>query len=56
MFRFNRETVTETIPEVEILYYEFYEGKDLNKLWHDKSQIIIIQDEKGNVIQSTITH
>ena len=56
LFRFNREPVTEKIPEAEMLYYEFYEGKDLNKLWHDKSQIFILQDEKGNVIQSTITH
>lgn len=56
LFRINREPVAEKIPEAEMLYYEFYEGKDLNKLWHDKSQIIIIQDEKGNVIQSNITH
>jgi hypothetical protein len=56
LFRFDRKPVTEKIPEAEMLMYEFYEGKDLNKLWHDKSQILIIQDEKGNVIQSTITY
>jgi hypothetical protein len=56
LFRISREPVTEKIPEAEILYYEFYEGKDLNKLWHDKSQIYIIQDEQGNVIQTTITY
>ena len=56
LFRFNREPVTEKIPEAEILMFEFYDGKDLNKLWHDKSQILIIQDEKGKVIQSTITY
>jgi predicted anti-sigma-YlaC factor YlaD len=49
-------TVTEKIPEAEILMYQFYEGKDLNKLWHEKTQIIILQDEKGNVIQSIITN
>lgn len=56
LFRVKSEPVTEKIPEAEMLYYEFYEGKDLNKLWHDKSQIFILQDEQGNVIQSIITH
>ena len=46
----------QNIPEAEILLYEFYDGKDLNKMWHEKSQIIILQDEKGNVIQSIITN
>lgn len=44
--------LSEEIPEAEIILREFYEGKDLNKMWHDKAQIIILQDEKGNVIQS----
>lgn len=56
LFRFDREPVTEKIPEAEMIMYEFLDGKDLNKLWHDKSQILIIQDEKGKVIQSTITY
>jgi hypothetical protein len=56
LFRSDREPVTDKIPETEIIMYEFYEGKDLNKMWHDKSQIIILQDEKGNVIQSIITN
>lgn len=56
LFRFDREPVTEKIPEAEIIMYDYLDGKDLNKLWHDKSQILIIQDEKGNVIQSTITY
>jgi hypothetical protein len=56
LFRIDRKPVTEKIPAAEILMYEFYDGKDLNRLWHDKSQIIIIQDEKGNVIQSIITN
>lgn len=56
LFRFNRKPVTEKIPEAEMLIYEFYEGKDLNKLWHEKTQLLIIQDEKGNVIQSIITN
>ncbi len=56
LFRFDREPVTKKIPEAEIIMYEYLDGKDLNKLWHDKSQILIIQDEKGNVIQSTITY
>jgi hypothetical protein len=51
-----QEITSEPIPESELLMYEFYEGKDLNKLWHEKSQIIILQDEKGNVIQSIITN
>jgi predicted anti-sigma-YlaC factor YlaD len=45
-----------TIPEAEMMVYEFYDGKDLNQMWHDKSQIIFLQDEKGNVIQSIITN
>jgi hypothetical protein len=53
---FDKEPVTEKIPEAEILMYEFYDGKDLNKMWHDKSQILIIEDGKGNVIQSIITY
>jgi hypothetical protein len=56
LFRLDKESALAKIPESEILMYDFYEGKDLNKLWHDKSQIIIIQDEKGNVIQSIITY
>jgi hypothetical protein len=56
LFRYDRKPVTEKIPEAEIIMYEFLDGKDLNKLWHDKSQILIIQDEKGKVIQSTITY
>ena len=53
---FERRPVSVMIPEAEILRFEFYEGKDLNKLWHDKSQILIIQDEKGNVIKSIVTN
>jgi hypothetical protein len=56
LFRFNRKPVTEKMPEAEILMYEFYDGKDLNKLWHDKSQILIIEDGTGNVVQSIITY
>jgi len=56
LFRFDREPVMERIPEAEMLMYDFLEGKDLNKMWHDKTQILIIQDEKGNVIQSIITN
>jgi hypothetical protein len=56
LFRFDREPVLAKMPESEILMYEFYDGKDLNKLWHDKSQILIIQDSKGNVVESIITY
>jgi hypothetical protein len=51
-----KEPVSDIIPEADIIMYEFLDGKDLNKLWHDKTKIIIIQDEKGKVIQSTITY
>jgi hypothetical protein len=56
LIRFDKKPVTEKIPEAEILINGFYEGQDLNRLWHDKSQILIIQDENGNVIQSIITN
>jgi hypothetical protein len=56
LFRFDKEPVMAKMPESEILMYEFYDGKDLNKMWHDKSQILIIEDGKGNVIQSIITY
>jgi hypothetical protein len=56
LFRFDRKPVTEKIPEAEMIMYEYLDGKDLNKLWHDKSQIFIFQDEQGNVIQTTITY
>ena len=56
LFRFDRKPVPEKVPEAEIIMYEYLDGKDLNKMWHDKSQIFILQDEKGNVIQSTITY
>lgn len=56
LLRFDRKPVTEKIPEAEMIMYEYLEGKDLNKLWHDKSQIFILQDEQGNVIQTTITY
>jgi hypothetical protein len=56
LFRSNLEPVSEKIPEAELLMFEFLDGKDLNKLWHEKTQLLIIQDEKGNVIQSIITN
>jgi hypothetical protein len=56
LFRFDQKPVTFKIPEAEIIMYEYLEGKDLNKIWHDKSQILIIQDEKGNVIHTTVTY
>jgi len=56
LFRTDKVPSTEPIPEAEILLYDFYEGKDLNKMWHEKSQIIILQDDNGNVIQSIITN
>jgi hypothetical protein len=56
LLHYDRRPVSEKIPEAEILMQEFYDGKDLNKMWHDKSQILIIQDEKGNVIESMITY
>ncbi|MCX6333737.1 MAG: hypothetical protein NT092_05455 [Bacteroidia bacterium] len=56
LFKTDKKQLMESIPEAEILMYEFYDGKDLNKMWHEKSQIIILQDEKGNVIQSIITN
>jgi hypothetical protein len=55
IFRTGKAPATEPLPEAEILLYEFYDGKDLNKMWHEKSQIIILQDEKGNVIEPIIT-
>jgi len=56
LVRTEKDTVSESIPEAEMLMYEFLDGKDLNKLWHEKTQILIIQDGKGNVIQSIITN
>jgi anti-sigma factor RsiW len=56
LFQKTKTSAFEKIPQAEILLYEFYDGKDLNKMWHEKSQIIILQDEKGNVIQSIITN
>ena len=56
LFRSDKTRVMEKIPEAEILLYDYYDGKDLNRMWHEKSQIIILQDEKGNVIQSIITN
>ena len=56
LFPFNRKPLIEEMPDAEILMFEFYDGKDLNKMWHDKSQILIIEDGKGNVIQSIITY
>lgn len=56
LFRYGRKPEFEKIPEAEMLMYNFYEGKDLNKLWHEKKQILIIKDERDNVIQSIITN
>jgi hypothetical protein len=56
LFRTDKTPVMQNFPEAEILMYEFFEGQDLNRLWHEKSQIIILQDENGNVIQSIITN
>ena len=56
LFRYGRKPEFEKIPEAEMLMYEFYEGKDLNKLWHEKKQIVIIKDERDYVIQSIITN
>ena len=56
LFRPQRMSVPEKLMNSEIMLNEFYFGKDLNKMWHDKSQIMILQDEKGNVIQAIITN
>jgi hypothetical protein len=56
LVNFKRKPVTEKLPEAEMIMYEYLDGKDLNKLWHDKSQILIIEDDMGNVIQSIITY
>lgn len=44
------------IPEAEILLYQYYQGQDLNKMWHEKSQLIILQDDKGNIIEPIVTY
>jgi hypothetical protein len=56
LVHFGRKPVKEKIPEAEVIMYEYLDGKDLNKLWHDKSQILIIEDNNGNVIQSIIAY
>lgn len=56
LVRPGRMPETEPVPAAEILLYEFYEGKDLNKMWHEKSQIIILHDENGYIIQPLITY
>jgi hypothetical protein len=56
LLHYDRRPTYEKIPEAEILMQEFYDGQDLNKMWHEKSQIIILQDDKGNVIESIITN
>ena len=56
LFQKTKTSAFEKIPQAEMVLYEFYDGKDLNKMWHEKAQIIILQDEKGNVIQSIITN
>jgi hypothetical protein len=56
LLHYDRRSKSEKIPEAEILMQEFYDGQDLNKLWHEKSQIFILEDEKGNVIESIITN
>jgi hypothetical protein len=56
LFRPQRMSVPEKKMSSEILLFEFYDGRDLNKMWHEKSQIMILQDEKGDVIQSIITN
>jgi hypothetical protein len=56
LYRPQRLAENEKMMNSEILMNEFYNGKDLNKMWHEKSQIIIFQDEKGNVFQAIITN
>jgi hypothetical protein len=55
-FNYGRKQELVKMPEADLIMYEFLDGKDLNKLWHDKSQILILQDEQGNVIESTIKY
>jgi hypothetical protein len=56
LFRTGRAPATEPIPEAEIMLYEYFDGQDLNKMWHEKSQILIIQDEKGNIIEPILIY
>jgi hypothetical protein len=56
LFQLGRDRNVNKIPEAEIIMYEFQEGKDLNKIWHEKTQILLIQDKQGNVIQPIITN
>jgi hypothetical protein len=54
LFR-QRSDVVEEIHDEEKLVQDFYDGKDLNKMWHDNSQILILKDDDGN-IQSVLTN
>lgn len=56
LYRLDRKPLSEKIPKAEIILYDYIDGKDLNKLWHNKSHIVILDDEKGDVIQSVITY
>ncbi|MCU0456386.1 MAG: zf-HC2 domain-containing protein [Bacteroidales bacterium] len=51
LIRHNRTPYSPGITGAEILLNQYYEGKDLNKMWHEKSHVIILQDEKGNFIE-----
>jgi anti-sigma factor RsiW len=41
---------TGDLIEAEMMMLEYYEGKDLNKMWQERSQPVVIKDEEGNVI------
>ena len=29
---------------------EYYDGRDLNKIWRERSQPLVVKDEDGNVL------
>ena len=38
------------LSDAETMMMEYYDGRDLNKMWHQRSQPLVIKDENGNVI------
>ena len=38
------------LSDAEIMIMDYYDGRDLNKTWHERSQPLVIKDENGNVI------
>lgn len=47
---FEKRNKSNDLSNQEMIMMEYFDGMDLNKMWHEKSNPLIIKDEEGNIV------